>query len=108
MVLKAAMKAITGNRLRDGAVVFLTSTGDWSPDVNRSAVASDEAAERRLLGLAADAERRQLVVGTYAIDVDVLGRMVRPVRYREMIRATGPSVAYGQRLALPSARWEAA
>lgn len=85
-------QAVTANRLRDGAVVFLTAGGAWSRAVNDSAVArsGDEAAALLAVGARAAAER--IVVEPYLIEVSVTDGAVRPLSARETIRAFGPSV----------------
>ena len=87
-----ALKAVTANRLVDGAVVYLTIEGSWVEafGVARIADGKDDAAV-----LLADAERdvaRCRVVAPYLIDV-ASGKdgALRPASYREHIRAFGPS-----------------
>lgn len=83
---------VTANRLADGRVVYLTATGDWSADIGASAVAADAEAAARLLTIAEAAAARQIVVEPYLIPVVTETGAIRPVRYREAIRAFGPSV----------------
>ena len=84
----------TANRLADGLVVYLTETGDWSEDVDQSFVCVNEddlnAYEQRAVKAAVDRE----VVEPYPIPVQRTADGVRPVRYREVIRAFGPSIDY--------------
>jgi len=80
-------KAVTANRLADGAVVFRRDDGGWSLRGEEAASAADGA------GLLAAAERdaaAALVVGPYLIDL----ADGRPADYRERIRAYGPSRAF--------------
>ena len=85
-------QAVTANRLRDGAVVFLTAAGSWSRAVNDSAIArtGDEAAALLAIGTQAAADR--IVVEPYLFEVTAEGGAIQPVSTRETIRAFGPSV----------------
>jgi len=85
------LKAITANRLRDGAVVWLGPQGDWVERVELAAAFDDVAAKAAL----ADAERSvtaNVVVGVYAFEVEVVDGATKPLRQRERIRAQGPSI----------------
>src|SRR5262245_11549088 len=85
-------QALTANRLRDGAVVFLTASGTWSRYVNDSAIArtADEAAS--LLAIGNRAAAVQIVVEPYLFEIVAEGGAIRPVSTRESIRALGPTV----------------
>jgi len=86
-----ALKAITANRLRDGAVVWFGPQGEW---VERIAAAAtyDEAGAAPALARAQQDEARNLVVAIYALDVEILDGAPVPLRTKERIRALGPSV----------------
>lgn len=85
-------QSITANRLRDGAVVWLTATGDWSERAGQAAVYNDAEAAKAGLDKGAADEAAQLVVAAYAVDVDLTDNGPWPVKVRERIRALGPSV----------------
>lgn len=85
----------TANRLRDGAVVYLTADDTWSTDFAGGAVAGDAATAERLMAVANKAAADRVVVGPYLIEVVVRGDRVEPLGTRERIRAFGPSVATG-------------
>lgn len=87
-----ADQVLTANRLRDGAVVYLTATGAWSEAITESRVAHNADASARLLADGLDVAEGQLADPPYLIDVTTGGRGVRPLRYREQLRAFGPSV----------------
>jgi len=87
-----ALKAITANRLRDGAVVWLGQQNDWVERVDAAAVYADEAAAEAALATAQEDERRNIVVAIYALDVELVGGAPRPLRTKERIRAAGPTV----------------
>ena len=88
----AGAQAVTANRLRDGAVVFLRAGGEWSLGVDDSAVAGDAAAAATLMAVANQAVAGRLVVAPYLIEIEATGGKVVPLVYRERIRAYGPSV----------------
>jgi hypothetical protein len=85
-------QAVTANYLGNGAVVFLTEDGRWSPNVNDSAIAGDAATAAALMAIANKAQSDRLVVGPYLFEVSVEGATVRPLSTREAIRAAGPTV----------------
>ena len=84
-------KAVTANRLGDGAVVYLTDDGHWSTRVGDCLV-SDAADGERMMDKAAAAGPAQHVIGAYLIDVEVADGAVHPLTLREAIRAKGPTV----------------
>ncbi|MGZ9021622.1 MAG: DUF2849 domain-containing protein, partial [Rhodoplanes sp.] len=89
----AALKAATGNRLSDGAVVYLGDDGEWTERIEGARIADGKDAAAALI---ADAERDVplcRVVAPYLIDI-ARGPddAVRPATYRERIRAFGPSI----------------
>ncbi|HSY87964.1 MAG TPA: DUF2849 domain-containing protein [Verrucomicrobiae bacterium] len=81
---------VTANRLRDGAVVFLAAAGRWTTRVGEGHVAETESHAAELLR-AAEAMPTE-VVAPYLIEVASSGGGWSPTRYRERIRAEGPSV----------------
>lgn len=82
----------TANRLRDGRVVWLGAGDRWAETVAAALPFAPEAAAAGLAQAQA-AERRQEVVGVYAAEVDLAGGVPVPLKYRERLRATGPSIA---------------
>jgi hypothetical protein len=89
--LGAGLKAITANRLVDGAVLFQTVSYGWTAHVQQAAAWNDAALADALLKAQADHDAR-MIVEPYPIEVtqDIAG--VTPQRYRERVRALGPSV----------------
>lgn len=83
------LKTITANRVRDGAVVWRTAGGGWSPDV-ADAVVLEQTADALEVAKADLASR--LVTDVYEIDVEAGSTGPVPVRLRERIRAVGPTV----------------
>ena len=91
-----ALQAITANRLVDGAVVYLSAEGAWVPSIASAALAESEDAAA---GLAAAGERavaERAVVAPYLIELERGPDGIRPKRYREQLRALGPSVPFGR------------
>ena len=83
------MKAVTGNRLTDGVVVFLTNEDQWSEEIASAAHFSDEDSADVL---AAAQRRTGEIADVYLIDVDGDGAPAGRAAIRETIRARGPSV----------------
>jgi hypothetical protein len=88
-------QVITANRLFDGAVVYLSGAGEWVQRIEAAAVADDEAVAAALIAAGERAVQEQLVVAPYLIEVENTEQGVSPKRYREQLRACGPSIAYG-------------
>lgn len=89
-----SVQIATANRLTDGIVVFLGYDGEWARHIDDARIAEreDDIAE-----LEAEAATSPQVVGAYLIEADVRapegrGRVVSPLRYKERIRAFGPSI----------------
>lgn len=85
-------QVISANRLGDGIVVYLTADNSWSELISGSVIALDEVTANAMLAEATQAVRDRVIVDPYLIDVAEVDGEVRPVKYREFIRATGPSV----------------
>jgi len=88
---KETTKMITANRLRDGAVIFLNVSGEWTEQTAGAAVAHTAEDEQTLLNLAAASVKACLVVDPVAIDVSPT-HTTTPSRLRERIRQIGPTV----------------
>lgn len=82
------MKAVTGNRLDDGAVVYLDDRDEWISDLSRAARFEDD--DSRAV-LAAAQSRVTEIAGAYLIDVNEAGPAGREA-LRETIRQSGPTV----------------
>lgn len=82
------MKALTGNRLTDGEVVFWKA-GAW---VERFADAElFDAAEAAEAAEAHAKTQQTVVVDPYLIDLVESGDLWAPLSYRERLRALGPT-----------------
>lgn len=82
---------ITANRLVDGAVVYQTADGTWSTNIDDSETLDEGDAAKAALTRAEEAEVACEVIAPYSIDVRVHGRRITPKRFREEIRAFGPT-----------------
>jgi hypothetical protein len=83
---------VIANRLADGLVVFLGEGGRWVDFVSQSRLASNEEEGEELLKIAQRAAANQEVVDPNLIEVRKEGTTVTPVRFREAIRAQGPTI----------------
>jgi hypothetical protein len=92
-----APMVFTANRLRDGRVVWLAGGDAQAEDAWVEAVAAARAflpAEAAAgLALAQQGERAQLVVGVYGTEVGLQAGHPVPLKFRERLRAEGPSIA---------------
>lgn len=86
-----ADQILTANRLREGDVVYWAG-GRWVTALNEAQVFQDEAAAKSALKAADGSVQDRTVVNPYLFDVRVEAGVLRPVKEREIIRATGPSV----------------
>jgi hypothetical protein len=85
-------QAMTANRLRDGAVVFFTRSGDWSEAIDAAVLATEPQAAKALEARGKDDERATLVSGVYLFDAEREEGHVRALHIRERIRTLGPTV----------------
>jgi hypothetical protein len=84
------MQIVTGNRLRDGAVIYFAGAGDWTPSIDKALVAEDDHANA-LLAEAQIGAPPLPAIGSVLIEVTREGDHLRPVSLRERIRAAGPT-----------------
>jgi hypothetical protein len=84
------MKALTANRLTDGAVVYLTDAGEWSRLINDVRALDDTESEG---ALAAAMAQPHILVGPYLIEFDE-GHPAGRERLKETIRSRGPTVGH--------------
>ncbi len=93
-----ALQVVTANRIGDGTVVYLTKDGGWSEWVTDGQVSRSDEERDTLMAVARATAEIPEVVEPYVIDVVEEAGVVRPVRYREAIRAQGPTIhpAFGK------------
>ncbi len=84
---------ITAYDLRRGVVVYFNRSGGWTEAVDQAMPLDDPDERVAALARAVQAEQADVVVGVYEIETEADCGSVRPVRYRERIRAFGPTVA---------------
>ncbi len=82
-------KVVTANALVEGDVVYLTEDDQWTRDLAKAEVITDEA-HAQLRQLQAEAET-ETVVGVYLADVAPGENGPEPTHFREDFRRTGPS-----------------
>ena len=88
-----SFRAITGNRLRDGAVVFYNNEAGWVERLAGASLYEDKVtAEATLATAKAEAEKERLAVDIYVFEVLVEDGKRIPVTIRERIRSLGPTV----------------
>lgn len=84
--------AFTANNLLDGEAVWMGIDGSWVKSVEAAGVFSTEEERQRAAELAAEADADNLVVEPYEIDVLFEAGQVTPMKFRERIRAAGPTM----------------
>ena len=87
-------QAVTGNDAANGVVVFRTPRGAWSRHLAEAQVVVTEDSAEALLALAMADAADNIVVDPYLIDVAKDERGVRALKFREAIRAEGPTVGF--------------
>ena len=86
------MNVITANRLLNGDVVWLGEDNSWVERITLAKVLEGKEAVAEGLALGAAAEKKQEVVGVYEMAVTIEDGVIVPVRFRERIRAAGPTI----------------
>ncbi len=84
------MQLVTGNRLRDGAVVYFAGAGCWSQAIDEALVVADDQAD----ALLAEAQKGPAPLPTVApvlVEAVKEGGHIRPLSLRERVRASGPT-----------------
>lgn len=87
-----APMVFTANRLRDGRVVWLGEAAAWVERLAEAQVFAPAEAPAGL-ALAQQGERDRQVVGAYGAEVVIRNGVPMPVKFRERLRAQGPSVS---------------
>jgi sulfite reductase (NADPH) hemoprotein beta-component len=86
------VSVLTANRLGDGIVVFLDFEGAWSESLAEAVVARSPDEVRALQDRGTYDAEHNLVVEPYLIEVRETAGGLVPIRYRERVRAAGPSI----------------
>jgi hypothetical protein len=87
----STLQTITANRLSDGIVVFLGSHDRWVERISEARVFEGAEAIAAAEAVGEAANRARIILGPYAIDVTTGPRGPVPIRFREKIRAFGPT-----------------
>jgi hypothetical protein len=88
----ADIAVLTANRLGDGIVVFLGADGSWTESMAAAAVARSRQEAEALEQRGRQDAARNLVVDPYLVALREVDGRLEPVRYREHVRVSGPSV----------------
>lgn len=83
---------LTANRLGDGAVIFLDFEGAWSEAIDEALVALSPDEVRALEDRGAYDSAHNLVVEPYLVEIREVAGRIEPIRYRERVRAGGPTI----------------
>lgn len=87
----SVLQTITANRLSDGIVVFLGPHDRWVENIAEARVFEGGEAIAAAEAVGEAANRARIILGPYAIDVTTGPRGPVPTRFRERIRAFGPT-----------------
>ena len=85
-------KILTANRLRDGEVVFLTHSSQWSENIDGAVLATEPQAQSALEFRGKEDEHVNLVTGVYLFDAERRDGHVFASHIKERIRSLGPTV----------------
>ena len=83
---------LTANRLGDGTAVFLDFEGAWSETIAEAVVANSPDEVRALEDRGAYDSAHNLVVEPYLVEIRETAGRIEPIRYRERVRAGGPTI----------------
>ena len=85
-------QVMTANRLKDGEVVFLTRSAQWSEKIDEAALALEPLAVAALESRARETVDANIITGQYLFEAERLDGKIRADHIRERIRTLGPSV----------------
>ena len=88
------MYVITANSLAHGTVVFFTEDGGWSGEIAAARIYGDQQAADTDVAVAERDVAARVILDPYKVEVAPHEGRPVPVRLRERIRASGPSIAY--------------
>jgi hypothetical protein len=88
----AKLSVLTANRLGDGTIVYLDFEGAWNENIAEAAVANSPDEVRALEDRGTYDSAHNLVVEPYLIEIRELEGRIEPIRYRERVRAGGPTI----------------
>jgi len=82
-------KVVTANDLRSGEVIYLRFPHDWTPELSKASVITDD--DLAQAGLAFAQGQSNVVVGAYLSDVVAEADGAKASHFRDTFRSTGPS-----------------
>lgn len=88
----AKLSVLTANRLGDGTIVYLDFEGAWNENIAEAAVANSPDEVRALEDRGTYDSAHNLVVEPYLIEIREVAGRIEPTRYRERVRAGGPTI----------------
>ncbi|MBB2972167.1 DUF2849 domain-containing protein [Mesorhizobium sp. RMAD-H1] len=91
------IKVLTANRLTDGEVVWYGADGEWRETIEGVLIARDPETAATLEDAGKAAIRANLVVDANLIDVEERNGELYPLRLRERIRISGPTIDFEPR-----------
>ena len=86
------VEVLPAHRLRDGAVVFLNFDGDWVASLLGVVIARSPDEARGLEARGVHDAARNLVVDPYLVEMREVAGVLQPLRQRERVRLSGPSI----------------
>jgi hypothetical protein len=82
-------KVVTANDLRSGEVIYLRFPHDWTPELNKASVITNN--DLAQAGLAFAQGQANVIVGAYLSDVVAEADGPKASHFRDTFRSTGPS-----------------
>jgi hypothetical protein len=82
-------KVVTANDLRSGEVIYLCFPHDWTPELNKASVITDNDLAQASLAFAQG--QANVIVGAYLSDVVAEADGPKASHFRDTFRSTGPS-----------------
>ena len=89
MYVTPISKVVTANDLRSGEVIYLRFPHDWTPELNKASVITDN--DLAQAGLAFAQGQANVIVGAYLSDVVAEADGPKASHFRDTFRSTGPS-----------------
>ena len=86
-------RLVTGNRLRDGRVIYFAGAGIWTPTIAEARLVEERDGAALLAEAQAGPPPHPAIAPTL-IEATRDGERVVPVTLRERVRAGGPTIAY--------------
>jgi hypothetical protein len=82
-------KVVTANDLRSGEVIYLRFPHDWTPELSKASVITED--DLAQAGLAFAQGQSNVVVGAYLSEVVAEADGAKASHFRDTFRSTGPS-----------------